>query len=140
MTPLRWYGRGPHDSYPDRNASTPIGLWNSTVDKQYTHYPRPQYNGNHGDVAMLRITDAKGRGWAITAEDVPFSFTALPYSTRQLSNTAHDCDLTPEENVFLDIDAAVLGIGNSSCGPGVLKKYTIPARPHKLHLRFTPVR
>lgn len=139
MTALSWYGRGPHDSYPDRNASTPIGLWNSTVDKQYTHYPRPQYNGNHGDVAMLRITDAKGRGWAITAEDNPFSFTALPYSTRQLAATAHDCDLTPEENVFLDIDAAVLGIGNSSCGPGVLKKYTIPVMPHKLHLRFTPV-
>lgn len=137
---ITWYGRGPLDTYPDRKEASSIALWSSTVDRQYIHYPRPQYSGNHGDVAMLRITDARGWGWAITTEGEPFSFTALPYSTRQLSTTAHDCDLIPEENVFLDIDAAVLGIGNSSCGPGVLKKYTIPVRPHKLHLRFTPVR
>lgn len=140
MRTLLWYGRGLHDSYPDRNTSTPIGLWNSSVDKQYVHYPRPQYNGNHDDVAMLTITDAKGKGWRITTEGSPFSFTALPYSTQQLCGTTHDCDLHPESNVFLDIDAAVLGIGNSSCGPGVLKKYTIPMKPHTLHLRFTPVK
>lgn len=140
MRTLSWYGRGIHDSYPDRNTSTPIGLWNSTVDKQYVHYPRPQYNGNHDDVAMLTITDAKGKGWTITTEGAPFSFTALPYSTHQLCNTTHDCDLSPENNVYLDIDAAVLGLGNSSCGPGVLKKYTIPVKPHTLHLRFTPTK
>lgn len=140
MRILNWYGRGLHDSYPDRNTSTPIGLWNSTVDKQYVHYPRPQYNGNHDNVSMLKVTDDKGKGWTITTEGAPFSFTALPYSTRQLCNTTHDCDLIPEENVFLDIDAAVLGIGNSSCGPGVLRKYTIPVKPHTLHLRFTPVK
>lgn len=140
MNRLSWYGRGIHDSYPDRNTSTPVGLWRSTVDKQYVHYPRPQYNGNHDDVAMLTITDSDGKGWAITTESGPFSFTALPYSVNQLCDTAHDCDLKPENSTYLDIDAAVLGIGNSSCGPGVLKKYTIPVKPHSLHLRFTPVR
>lgn len=140
MRNLSWYGRGIHDSYPDRNTSTPIGRWNSTVDKQYVHYPRPQYNGNHDDVAELTITDDKGKGWKITTEDTPFSFTALPYSTEQLIAATHDCDLTPDDKVYLDIDTAVLGIGNSSCGPGVLKKYTIPVKPHTLHLRFKPIK
>lgn len=140
MCNLSWYGRGIHDSYPDRNVSTPICRWNSTVDKQYVHYPRPQYNGNHDEVAELTITDAKGEGWTITTESAPFSFTALPYSTAQLIATTHDCDLMPEDHVYLDIDAAVSGIGNSSCGPGVLKKYTIPVEPHTLHIRFTKIK
>ena len=73
-----------------------------------------------------------------TAEDAqPFSFSALPYSIAQLSTTAHDCDLETGNNVYLNIDAAVMGIGNSSCGPGVLTKYTIPQKQHTLHLRFT---
>lgn len=141
MRKLSWYGRGPHDSYPDRRESTPIGRWSSTVDRQYIHYPRPQYSGNHDDVAELTVTDGKGRGWTVnTVNGNSFSFTALPYSTSQLCSVTHDCDLSAEDNVYLHIDAAVLGLGNSSCGPGVLKKYTIEAKPHKLHLRFSPVK
>lgn len=137
---ISWYGRGPLDTYPDRKEASSIALWNSTIDNQYVHYPRPQYNGNHEDVAYVSLTDNKGKGWVITTEGTPFSFTALPYSTQQLCNTSHDCDLKEENHIYLSIDAAVLGLGNSSCGPGVLKKYTIPVKPHTLKLRFTPIK
>jgi len=40
----------------------------------------------------------------------------------------------------LNLDAAVLGLGNSSCGPGVLKKYAIEKVPHTLHVRFQKVK
>ena len=139
MTFLKWYGRGPTDSYPDRKQGTSIGLWESTVAEQYVHYPKPQYSGNHEETAWLTITDDKGRGWEISTQDVPFAFSALPYSDAQLASVAHDCDLQPEADVCLHIDAAVLGLGNSSCGPGVLKKYTIPAAQHSLHLVFRPI-
>lgn len=141
MTQLSWYGMGLQDTYPDRLEAASIGRWNSTVAEQYVHYARPQYSGNHEQTAEVTITDAKGRGWRITAEaDKPFSFTALPYSTAQLYTTAHDCDLAIEDNVYLNIDAAVMGLGNSSCGPGVLTKYSIPQKPHTLHVRFTRIK
>jgi beta-galactosidase len=35
------------------------------------------------------------------------------------------------------MDAAVLGLGNSSCGPGVLKKYAIEKKEHTLHIRIS---
>lgn len=138
---VSWYGMGPLDTYPDRLEAASIGLWNSTVDRQYVHYPRPQDNGNHEQTAVLTLTDGKSKGWTITAEDnKTFSFSVLPYSITQLYNTKHDCDLTMEDNVYLNIDAAVMGLGNSSCGPGVLTKYTIPQKEHKLHIRFTKIK
>lgn len=137
---LYWYGRGPLDSYADRKEATYIGLWQSTTDKQYTHYARPQDSGNHEDVAMLRITDSKGRGWLITAEEQTFSFAALPYSVEQLSSVTHDCDLQRENSTYLTLCCATMGLGNSSCGPGVLKKYSIDGSTRTMHLRFKPLK
>lgn len=140
-TNISWYGMGMQDTYPDRLEAACIGRWNSTVDKQYVHYPRPQDSGNHEQVAELMLTDSKGNGWKVTTESgKPFSFSALPYSDMQLYNTAHDCDLKVEDHVYLNINAAVMGLGNSSCGPGVLTKYAIKQQPYSLHLRFTKIK
>lgn len=138
MTQLSWYGMGLQDSYVDRLEATSIGRWTSSVPQEYVHYPRPQSSGNHEQTATLSLTTAKGKGYTVTTADgKPFSFSALPYSERQLSKTAHDCDLQPEDYVYLNIDAAMMGLGNSSCGPGVLTKYSIPQKPYTLKLRFT---
>lgn len=140
-TNISWYGMGMQDTYPDRLEAACIGRWNSTVDKQYVHYPRPQDSGNHEQVAELTLTDSKGNGWKVTTESgKPFSFSALPYSDMQLYNTAHNCDLKVEDHVYLNINAAVMGLGNSSCGPGVLTKYAIKQQPYSLHLRFTKIK
>lgn len=133
-----WYGYGPYENYPDRLAASKIGLWKSTVDKQYIHYPRPQDSGNKESVVMLSLTDRKGTGVKITTLEKPFSASALPYSVDDLYKAGHDCDLQPREAVFLNLDAAVLGLGNSSCGPGVLKKYSISKTEHTLKIRFSP--
>ena len=140
MQQLSWYGMGMQDTYPDRLEAAWIGRWNSTVGEQYVHYARPQDSGNHEQTAEITITDNKGRGWTVTAEGgKPFSFSALPYSIKQLSTTAHDCDLAKEDNTYLNIDAAVMGLGNSSCGPGVLTKYSIAQKPYEMHVRFTRI-
>ena len=141
---IEYLGRGPWDNYPDRHASALVDIYKSTVSEQYFHYPRPQDSGNHDDVQWLKITDDKGHGWLI--EPLPsggagegFSFSALPYSVHQLYNATHDYELKEEDCVWLNLDCAVMGLGNSSCGPGVLTKYAIPQRPHTLRLRFTPL-
>lgn len=138
MTQLSWYGRGLQDSYVDRLEATSIGRWTSSVAQEYVHYPRPQSSGNHEQTATLSLTTTKGKGYTVTTADGKlFSFSALPYSEKQLSTVAHDCDLQPEDYVYLNIDAAMMGLGNSSCGPGVLTKYSIPQKPYTLKLRFT---
>ena len=127
---LSWYGRGPWENYPDRKASCPIGLWKSTVSQQYVHYPRPQDSGNHEDCTMVELKTKKGKMLRIEAVDNPFSFSALPYTAQYLASKTHDFELEDQGKTYLSIDCAVMGLGNSSCGPGVLKKYTIDKNRH----------
>ena len=135
---LTWYGRGPWDNYPDRKVSCPVGLWQSTVSEQYVHYPRPQDSGNHEDCTYVELRTKKGKKLCIEAIDQPFSFSALPYSAQYLASKTHDYELEEEGKTFLSIDCAVMGLGNSSCGPGVLKKYTIDkSKAHQLRIRVS---
>ena len=142
---LTWYGRGPWDNYPDRKVSCPIGLWKSTVSQQYVHYPCPQDSGNHEDCTMVELRTKKGKKIRIEAIDEPFSFSALPYSAQYISSKTHDYELVDEgpntrnseAKTYLSIDCAVMGLGNSSCGPGVLKRYTIDkSKRHQLKIRI----
>lgn len=132
-----WYGQGPHDNYPDRKTSTYVALWQQTVDQQYVHYPRPQDSGNKEDIGYLMLTNKHNKGIRISAVENTFSASALHFTAQDLYNETHDCYLKPRPEVILSIDAAVMGLGNSSCGPGVLKKYSIEKRPYTLRLRIT---
>ncbi len=141
---LTWYGRGPWDNYPDRKTSCPVGLWKSKVSEQYVHYPRPQDSGNHEECTYVELKTKKGKTLCIEAVNQPFSFSALPYSAQYLASKTHDYELEDQGHTYLSIDCAVMGLGNSSCGPGVLKKYTIEKKPvstsssnkHQLKIRI----
>ena len=133
---LTWYGRGPWDNYPDRKTSCPIGMWKSTVSEQYVHYPRPQDSGNHEDCTMVELKTKRGKALRIEAVDEPFSFSALPYSAQYIASKTHDYELEDQGKTYLSIDCAVMGLGNSSCGPGVLKQYSIDkTKQHQLRIR-----
>ena len=135
---VKWYGRGPWENYPDRLTSCPVGWYENKVGATYTHYARPQDGGNHGDCSVLILSGNGMPTLTVTAVDKTFSFSALPYSATQLAETAHDYELYRSDHTHLSIDCAVLGIGNSSCGPGVLKKYAIDkSQKHTLHLQVS---
>ena len=131
-----WQGRGPQDNYPDRKTSSAVGLWKGSVADQYMHYPRPQDSGNKEEVRLLMLTDRHGKGIRVDAVEDVFSASALHYTAQDLYKETHDCNLKPRSEIILSLDAAVLGLGNSSCGPGVLKKYAIDKKEHTLHIRI----
>ena len=131
-----WQGRGPQDNYPDRKTSAAVGLWKRSVADQDVHYPRPQDSGNKEEVRRLMLTDRHGKGIRVDAVEDVFSASALHYTAQDLYKETHDCNLKPRPEIILSMDAAVLGLGNSSCGPGVLKKYAIDKKEHTLHIRI----
>lgn len=127
---VEWYGRGPWDSYPDRRQAALIGLWKGEVSGQYTHYPRPQDNGNHEDCSVVRLAYGRGKCICIEAVDSSFSFSALHYTPQDIASAKYDYQLREGNYTMLNIDCRVMGLGNSSCGPGVLKKYSIDKNRH----------
>ena len=137
---VKWYGYGPWETYPDRHESASIARWSVPVDSMYIHYPRPQDSGNIEAVAEIAIVDKHETGLRVTAKDNLISASALPFSVKDICSVTHDCDLPESDYIYLNIDAAVMGLGNSSCGPGVLKKYAIPHGEKCLSIRLTPVK
>lgn len=137
---VEWLGYGPVENYPDRLEASSIGHWNAKTSDLYTHYPRPQDSGNLESVAQVSITDNKGKGLCVTALDSTFSASAIPYSVEDIYAVSHNCDLTDSGHTYLSLDAAVMGLGNSSCGPGVLKKYAIAPGRHILNVRLSPLK
>lgn len=137
---VSWLGYGPVENYPDRLEASSIGRWSADAADLYTHYPRPQDSGNLESVVEIAIADKNGNGLLVTALESPFSASALPYSVEDIYAVSHDCDLRKSDNIYLNLDAAVMGLGNSSCGPGVLKKYSIAPGTHSLKVRFSPLK
>lgn len=132
---LRWYGRGPHENYVDRNQSADMGLWSGLVNEQYVPYPRPQETGTKTDVRWLSLTDSAGAGLLVAAKE-PMAFSALHYTAADLDQADHTFELKRREEVILSLDAKHSGLGNGSCGPGVLPKYEVPPVPVELDLIF----
>lgn len=134
---FRWYGRGPWENYPDRKESADMGVWSSTVNEQYVPYVRPQENGSKQDVRWLTLTDAAGRGLLVQDEGDPMSVSALHFTVNDLAAVRHSYELRPRSEIVLSLDAKQCGLGNSSCGPGVLKPYAVPPINYSLKLRFS---
>ena len=105
---------------------------------------------------LLSLLDAKGHGLRITAlpveesqrqhfrtpwseEGTPgFTFQALHYTPEELANKRNDYQLEKSDQIILNLDCAILGIGNGSCGPGVLQEFSLDrSLPYQLHLKFS---
>lgn len=136
---LSWYGHGPHENYSDRLESSPLGFYHSTVNEQAFPYPRPQETGNKEGVRWLALRNSTGSGLLVVAEGEPFAASALRFTAQDLAAATHNHELKPREEVILSLDARHCGLGNGSCGPGVLTKYAVPIQPYSLHVSFRPL-
>lgn len=142
---MRWYGRGPHENYIDRNTSSFFGLWESTVSEQYVSYIRPQDNGYKTDVKWVEFTGDDGKGVKMTCDN-PLFVQALHYTWEDLEFSRHRAEqerrrtpLVPRKEVCLNLDIRQLGLGGGSCGPKPLAKYIFPIKEESWTVRFSPV-
>ena len=133
---FQWYGHGPHENYNDRKTSAPVGLWSSTVSEQFVPYVRPQHTGNKEGVRWLSLTNSVGHGLLVVADGEPMAASALHFSEHDLFAKRHTHELTRREETVLSLDARMSGLGNSSAGPGVLEKYSVPAETYTLRFRL----
>jgi beta-galactosidase len=127
---LEWYGRGPWENYPDRQASAVVGRYRSTVAEQYVPYIAPQEHGHRGDVRWLTLTDGDGRGVKVTGMPL-IGFSASHFTAADLTAARHTIDLEPRPEVILTLDHAQRGLGTASCGPDTSPRYRLCAGTYR---------
>lgn len=124
---MRWYGRGPHETYADRRDAR-IGVYAGTVDGQYFDYSEPGEVGNKVDVRWTSLTDAKGTG--LLAIGLPLlSVNALHYTTEDLMSAPHGFEMTRRPDITLNLDLRQLGVGgDDSWGAQPHGEFRLPSR------------
>ena len=113
ITDVEWFGRGPHETMPDRKQSGVVGIHQSKSDNICFPYIHPQENGNRSDVRWVRFLDVSGKGILIeNLENQLFNFSLWPYTQEDLLKASHIHELPKRENYTLNFDLTQSGVGD----------------------------
>lgn len=126
---VKWYGRGPQETYVDRKTGGKIAIWEKSVNDLEHHYMRPQENGNRVDVRYVEIkTDDGSKGLKFTAPvDTPLEFSAWHYTQNELEKATHIHELKHSDITTFNFDLAQMGVGGDMPGDAKVRE------PYILH-------
>ena len=161
-----FYGKGPWESYSDRNSAAVVGHYVQSVNDQYHYgYVRTQESGTKTGLRYFRLLDSNGTGLEVTAYD-KFSASALPFSMRDLdcleNGTPQRANKTNTQNgearhslnlkakahendrangtTYVNFDLVQMGVGGiNSWGTLPLEPYMIPAAERNFTFVLRPV-
>lgn len=132
---LRWYGRGPQETYADRPHGK-LDLFSNRVADNMARYLRPSECGNKIDVRWAECMDTEGHGVLFAMADSPFHFSALPYSPDMIDCAQHAYELPRVDKTWIRISKAQMGVGgDDSWGALVHPEYCID-NSRKLEFNF----
>jgi beta-galactosidase len=132
---VKWYGRGPIETYPDRKTGAKIGEYSGSVSDQYVPYLIPQENSNKTDVRWTSLQNSQGIGVKISSPEL-FNFSALNVESDNLSRAWYPFQLKPFDGVTLNVDYALSGVGCTAIS--VLNKYRVTPSEKQFKLTIEP--
>lgn len=151
---VEWFGRGPHECYPDRKASAALGRYTSTADDMHVPYIVPSENGGRADVSWVAVrrspplaatkngdekakTSGSGSGGPGILLSVPGGDVAQVsvqrHSLEALEEAAHTHELDAlteagDGGVHVHVDHRHMGVGgDDSWTPCVHPEFLVPA-------------
>ena len=110
---ITWYGLGPEETYLDRRRGGRLGVYHTTPGAGMSGYVLPQECGNHAETRWVKIQDEQGFGIWIRGQ-VPFEFSALPYTCHELESARHHYELPRPCATVLRILEAQTGVGGDN--------------------------
>ena len=135
---VKYFGMGPDSTYNDIHHLGSMGVYQSTVTKEYTHYVFPQETGNHIETRWALVHDHEGRG--LLFKGLPsFNFKALHYTAEDLDKTLYDRDLKARPETYVEIDYKQEGMGSASCGPYLADEFAFKEHTFNYAFTFRPV-
>ncbi len=128
----RWYGRGPHENYPDRQSSALVAIHEGVFDE--LPYIVPQEFGLRMNCRWIELlSKTSSQRLRVEAERGSEFHASVTWHTPQQLYAARDItelERSPVPVVCLDV--AHRGLGTASCGPDVLPKYLIAPGEYRL--------
>ena len=135
---VAWYGRGPGENYADSQQANIIDIWRSTVDDMFENYPFPQNNGNRQHVRWATLTNRHGNGLLVVPQR-PINFSAWHYTPENLFAAQHCNELQRCDDITLNLDHQLLGLGSNSWGSEVLDSWRVWFRSFRYGFTLLPV-
>ena len=137
---MTWYGRGPFESYQDRNTSAFIGVYSGKVMDQYTPYIYPQENGNKTDVRWVKLLNDNGLGLMFNGLPL-LSVNAHQYFEEEFNQyTKYTTDVPFRDVVEICIDLKQRGVGgDNSWGFPVHDEYRLLDKEYSYRFIIQPV-
>ena len=139
LSMTRYYARGPLDNTIDRKQGSDLGIYDLPVSDFHVDYVRPQTSGDRQDLRWINFLNEEGKGIRVETEG-QVNLTVDNYTDEYKHQYLHQWNMQASDNVYANFDYAQLGIGNASCGAGVLDKYRLPASGtygYKLRFSYT---
>jgi beta-galactosidase len=131
-----WFGRGPHESYADRQEGARLGVHRTEVANLHFPHVMAQENGNHTGTRWLTLSDAAGRVLRISG-DTSFDFTAHDYTDEALLAAKTSQRIARDGKVTLSLDLAQMGLGgDDSWNPRVHAEYQLTAGEYRFAFRL----
>lgn len=132
---LKWFGKGPFETYLDRQLGAKVSVHTSTVEEEFVKYLKPQEHGNHVGTRWVEITDGTN-GLKVTGEP-QVEFNASAFSYEELEEAAYAYHLPESDKTVLRINLAQMGVGgNDSWSQETQAEFRLPAT-HAYNYSFT---
>ena len=133
----QYYARGPLDNTIDRKQGSDLGIYELPVSGFHVDYVRPQTSGDRQDLRWINFLNEEGKGIRVETEG-QVNLTVDNYTDEYKHQYLHQWNMDASDKVYANFDYAQLGIGNGSCGAGVLDKYKLPTSgTYGYKLRFS---
>lgn len=121
---IRYFGKGPGETYSDSCEANSYNLYNQTVDETFTNYVHPQENGNKHKSLWLEMSNKNNIiNIDSLSKEERFDFSVTYYDDMHLTQAKHRNELIKDDFIHLNIDYKQNGLGSNSCGPLPMDKY-----------------
>ncbi len=110
---MKWFGRGPEETYSDRKNGVKLGIYEGRTADQYFNYSKPQESGNKTDVRWVTLTNDKGIG--LMAKGLPLlNVTAKNYKNEELEGAPYLYMVPKYDEIFVNLDFGQIGVGGDN--------------------------
>jgi beta-galactosidase len=135
---LCWYGRGPQETYWDRQSGAAVNEYRGTVDEQFVDYSEPQENGNKTDVRWVALTNKRGIGLLAVGNPLLY-VTAKHFTTSDLETHKYSYQMKRKDQVILNLDYKQMGVGgDNSWGARPHDEFLLKDKNYSYSFRLRP--